>query len=208
MDAFTPARPMRSQHSDDFSLTQAIRPSPPADVTPRQAYRIQAYKHRGREGRLSVLTAAVSRERLFEVFLELLDPLGAVVDVILESSHERLDGRHTELEREGIDLPVLLSHLCEFEDLLLNDGCTGIAVLNEAEQMEVHFDEHKLLYVYAPRLRAFERVLMELGVPREDDLRILTEAEHVHCTHPRFRDEFEQLCNRAGVMEAAEEPGW
>ena len=51
--------------------------------------------------------AAVSRERLFETFMELLDPLGFTVDVVLETSHNRHNQGHTDLYREHIDLPVL-----------------------------------------------------------------------------------------------------
>ena len=52
--------------------------------------------------------------------------------MVLETSHNREGRGHVDLYREHIDLPVLKSILCDYEDLLLNDGCTGIAVLNPA----------------------------------------------------------------------------
>ena len=67
---------------------------------------------------------------------------------MLETSHNRDTKGHADLYREHIDLPVLKSTLYDFEDLLLNDGCTGIAVLNPHVPQEVQFDEHKLLIVY------------------------------------------------------------
>ena len=55
-----------------------------------------------------------------------------------------------------MDLPVLKSHCCDYEDLLLHDGCTGLAVMSTEGPMEVQFDEHKLLVVYASNLKPFE----------------------------------------------------
>ena len=57
-------------------------------------------------------------------------PLGPRVHAVLETSHGRLGDRHIDLRRGDIDLPVLMSHFCDFEDLLLNDGCTGVAVVS------------------------------------------------------------------------------
>ena len=143
----------------DFWLTDAIRPAKGLPVVPRQGYRIDTYRDDKASFQVPVLAAAVSRENLFEVFLELLDPLGEVVDLVLETSHTSRDNRHRDLFRDAIDLPVLKSHLCDFEDLLLHDGCTGVAVISTTQAMEVQFDEHKLLVVYAHDLEPFERVL-------------------------------------------------
>src|SRR5262245_53602357 len=126
----------------DFFLTDAIRPAPHLPVVPRQGFRIGTYREPSSRLEVPVLAAAVSRERLFDVFLSLLGPLGPTVDVVLETSHHS-DGRgHRDLLREHIDLPVLMSHFCDFEDLLLNDGCTGVAVIANGAPMEVQFDEH------------------------------------------------------------------
>ena len=98
---------------------------------------------------------------------------------------------------------MLQSCFLDFEDLLLNDGCTGAAVISTAGPMEVQFDEHKLLVVYARDLEPFERVLLQHGVARDDGLKLITEGEHLHSTDPRHADEFERLCCRV----AAGEPG-
>ncbi len=153
---------------------------------------------------MPVLVAAVSREQLFEVFLDLLDPLGEVVDVILETSHKTEGSSHEDLLREEIDLPIFKSHCYDFEDLLLNDGSTGVAVISSSGPMEVQFDEHKLLIVYARDLEPFAAVLENAGVARDDGLAIITEGEHLHSTEPHFVGQFEQFCYRLGVGEAAE----
>ena len=132
-------------------LTDAVRPSYDLQVVPAQGYRHDTYRDEHNHTAVPVLMAAVSKERLFDTFMDLLDPLGSVVDVVLETSHNRDSQGHTDLYREHIDMPVLKSILWEYEDLLVNDGCTGLAVLNPDIPQEVQFDEHKLLIVYGER---------------------------------------------------------
>jgi hypothetical protein len=79
---------------------------------------------------MPVLAASVSSDRLFEVFMALLDPLGEEVDVVMESSHDSEPGAHADLYREHMDTVILKSTLYDYEELLLNDGCTGLAALN------------------------------------------------------------------------------
>jgi hypothetical protein len=149
---------------------------------------------------MPMLSAAVSAERVFDAFLALIEPVGDVVDVVLESSHERgASEEHEDLRRSHIDLPVLMSHLCEFEDLLTNDGCTGIAVLAQNRPIEVQFDEHKLFHIYAPSLKPFQHVLRSFGLHRRKALQLICEAEHLHHTTEEFADDFRQLCLRIGV---------
>lgn len=195
---------LRIDHYGDFCLTEAIRPSLDLQIVPRQGYRLGTYRDPVSDLEVPVLAAAVSAENLFEVFVDLLEPLGETVDVVLETSHDAADGRHRDLVREQIDCTVLVSHLYDYEDLLLNDGCTGVAVISAVMPMEVQFDEHKLLVVYAQDLKPFERILRRAGVRRDDGLKLITEAEHLHSTDERFADAFEQLCYRLGIGEEAD----
>lgn len=199
---------LRVDRYGDFLLTDAIRPSVDLQVIPRQGYRVEVFRDEKAGLEVPVLAAAVSAERLFEAFLALLEPLGEVVDVVLETSHESDDNTHQDLHRQHIDLPVLMSQFCDFEELLLNDGCTGAAVIATGEAMEVQFDEHKLLVVYARNLEPFERILQQLGIERDDDLKLITEGEHLHSTDPSYGQAFEQLCYRLGVGEPAERVSW
>jgi hypothetical protein len=199
---------LRVDRYGDFWLTDAIRPSMQRQVLPCEGYRLETYRDRQANIAVPVLAAAVSRERLFETFLDLLNPLGEIVDVVLETSHDTDGNSHRDLFREDIDLPVLKSHLCDSEELLLHDGCTGVAVLSKSAPMEIQFDEHKLLIVYARNLKPFEQALSQGGLKRNDRLRLITEGEHLHSTDPRFVAAFEQLCYRLGVGEAAEHVNW
>jgi hypothetical protein len=183
----------------DFDLTEAVRPSYDLQVVPTQGYRHDSYRDEQNQSTVPVLMSAVSRDRLFETFMDLLDPLGFVVDVVLETSHNRHNKGHTDLYREHIDMPVLKSILWEFEDMLMNDGCTGLAILNPDVPQEVQFDEHKLLIVYGEELKEFEKVLDERGVACDEQLRFVTEAEHVHSSSDTYAQQFEELKTRLGM---------
>ena len=180
-----------------FTLTEAIRPGWQLDIGPRAGYRHDAYVDPQSGARLPAVVAAVSAEHLFETFLELLEPLGDELDVVLESSHEDSVGVR-EFSREGVERLVLESLLWEFDDLLLNDGCTGIAVMHPEQSLEVQLDEHKLLVVYAAARQPFERILRTRGLDRDDRLRLVSQGEHMHTSHARHARQFEQLVNRLG----------
>ena len=180
-----------------FTLTEAIRPGWQLDIVPRAGYRHDAYVDPQSGARLPAIVAAVSAEHLFETFLELLEPLGDELDVVLESSHEDSVGVR-EFSREGVERLVLESLLWEFDDLLLNDGCTGIAVMHPEQSLEVQLDEHKLLVVYAAARQPFERILRTRGLDRDDRLRLVSQGEHMHTSHARHARQFEQLVNRLG----------
>jgi hypothetical protein len=182
-----------------FTLTDAIRPSYDLKVVPKQGYRHDFYLDEETKTKVPVLMAAASREILFDIFMELIEPLGCEVDVVLETSHNRESAGHTDLYREHIDVPVFKSMLWDFEDLLMNDGCTGMAVLNPSIPQEVQFDEHKLLIVYGNPLRAYEQVFARFGIRRDDTLKFITEAEHVHSSSDKFFESFDELKMRLGM---------
>jgi hypothetical protein len=189
---------LRTDRYGAFRLTDAIRPAPEQLVVPVEGYRRETF--RGRAGlRIPALAAAVSAERLFDTFLALLEPLGDVLDVVLETSHTSGGDRHRDLRRWSIDRPVLASYFCEFEDLLLNDGCTGVAVIATDGPMELQFDEHKQLVCYAHDLKPFVTVLRASGVPLVPNLRLLSEGSHLHHSRPAYAREFHDLALRLGV---------
>jgi hypothetical protein len=183
----------------NFTLTDAVRPSYGLEVIPREGYRRDVYRDPESGSTMPVLAASVSSERLFDVLIDLLEPLGEEVDVVMESSHESEPGAHSDLYREHIDTVILKSILYDYEPLLLNDGCTGLAALNPNGPMEVQFDEHKLLFVYAQDLEPFEAVLKEFGLKRDDTIKFISEAEHLHSTDDTYRDQFEELQYRLGI---------
>lgn len=181
-----------------FDLTDAIRPSYDLQVVPRQGFRHDEYHDESSGEKIPVVMASATSGLLIDLFLELIDNLGPVVDVVLESSHHGGSG-HRDYYREHIDMPVLKSVLVEFEDLLLNDGCCGVAVVNPRRRQEVQFDEHKLLICYGQPLDGFEQIMIENDVYPTKDLKFLTEAEHVHSSNERFVQQFDVLRSRLGM---------
>jgi hypothetical protein len=183
----------------DYSLSDAVRPSYDLQVVPAQGYRHDSYHDEQNRANVPVLMVAVSNEKLFDVFLDLMDPLGFTVDAVLETSHNHDNNGHSDLYREHIDLPVLKSILWEYEDLLINDGCTGLAVLNPGIPQEIQFDEHKLIIVYGKNLGEFEDILRNNGIQCNDQMKFITEAEHVHSSSDTYTRQFEELKTRLGM---------
>lgn len=199
---------MRADQRDSFQLTDAVRPAAAHAIVPRQGFRVETYHDYAAGVNVPALAAAISRPKLFDAFLAMLEPLGEVVDVVLETSHESTRDDHRDLFRDGIDLPVLLSHFCDFEDLLLNDGCTGVAVVANDEPIELQFDEHKLLVVYARNLDPFTDVLRRFGIRRDDRLKLISEGEHLHLTDPRYQTQFEKMATRICVGQRLGRVNW
>ncbi|MFT5522709.1 MAG: hypothetical protein ACI9HK_000653 [Pirellulaceae bacterium] len=183
----------------NFSLTDAVRPSFDLQVVPKQGFRHDVYRDEEANTNVPVLMASASKEILFDVFMELIEQLGTEVDVVLETSHNRDGGGHTDLYREHIDMPILQSILWDYEDLLLNDGCTGIAVLNPHIPQEVQFDEHKLLIIYGNPLDSYQYALKSQNVHCDDEMKFITEAEHVHSSNDQYYQQFEELKMRLGM---------
>jgi hypothetical protein len=183
----------------NFTLTDAVRPSYDLQIIPEIGFRHDKYRDDETGIEIPVVMGAASREFVLDLFFELLDPMGDEVDVVLEASHDCEHGGHQDLVRECIDLPVLKSILWDYEDVLLDDGCTGIAVLNPNIPMEVQFDEHKLLIAYGQNLEAFEDIFANYNVPCHEELRFITEAEHVHSSSEEFVERFVQMKYDLGI---------
>lgn len=184
-----------------FELTDAVRPSAQSRISPSQGFRYDKYVDEESKTEIPVIMAAASRQVLFSTFIQLVQQLGPVVDVVMETSHEHEVTGHRDLFREQIDMPVLVSILMDYENLLMNDGCTGIAVLNPHIPQEVQFDEHKLLIMYGNPLESFEKILEQQGIACSPAMHFITESEHVHASNHHFKDQFGTLTSILGAEE-------
>ena len=183
---------LRIARYGSFLLTDAVRPSIDLPVIPSAGWRRDTYRDPETGTKIPVIMAAQTKERLFDLFIDLLEPLGNEVNVVLETSHADEHDGHVDIYREQIDLPILKSMLYDFEDLLTNDGCTGIAVMHARCPMEIQFDEHKLLIMYGHDLDEFEQIL-EDRLPLSDTIRFVTEGEHVHSTSEDYARQLDEL---------------
>jgi len=194
----------------DFTLTDAVRPSFDLKIIPVQGYKYDRLKlgtgttcsRKRARWLMPILVVSVSLEHLFETFLNLLNPLGSTVSVVLETSHFASGAHHTGLRREHIDLPVLKSFLYDHEELLLNDGCTGISIFSSRLSACVRFDEHKLLLVQAKSLLPFEKILCRHNIPRNETMPLLTDAEHIHIIRKEYFQRFRTLRMSLGMDES------
>lgn len=186
-----------------FELTKAVRPGFDLQIIPRSGYRYDTFRAHERAPDQPVLLASATSERLLDLFLAVLQPLGSEVDVRMERRYHTFE--RVELGREGLELCVLSSLLVEFEDLLLHDGTTAFAVRSRQDGSEVQLDEHKLLVCSGNGLGELEQVLRQAGLRRDQGIRFLPEHMHLHCKladGDRLAEEFQ---TRLGLEPLHEE---
>ncbi|MDD3897248.1 MAG: hypothetical protein PHU04_05445 [Candidatus Peribacteraceae bacterium] len=189
----------RTQY-DDFCLTDAIRPST-KNMRPVQGYR-HGICWEQNEG-IPFVIASITKEKLFEVFMEFTELLESEVDVVLETSHPpNARGQHRDMIRDEIDLPVLQSTLYDHEDMLVNDGFTGIAIVHPHGMQEVQLDEHKLVIACsANTLAPYEEVLQRHRIACNESIRMIIDAPHMHASCHAYRQEFHALAERLGCID-------
>jgi len=196
----------------NFTLTDAVRPSFDLKIIPEQGYKydrlklgtddMTVFQRMKSRWLMPILVISISHEYLFETFLDMLNPLGNTVNVVLETSHCHSGARRLGLRREHIDLPVLKSFLYDHDELLLNDGCTGISAFAPKISVGVRLDEHKLIFVYAKSLSSFEKILRRHNVQRNETMKFLTDAEHIHITRDEYFQRFRKLRVSLGMDES------
>lgn len=189
----------QSPHFTTVRWPNAVRPAPEVRLAPVAGYRADIYFNPANNRKLPALAISADQSVLFDLFLALLKPLGPHVDVILETSHFRTDGKHRDFRRLGMPTEILTSYLCEFEDLIMDDGCTGVAVISPRGPVEVQFDEHKTLVVFSPRRRTFRNICRQFGLARRDDLVLVSEVRHVHRSNPEYAMMFRDLTVRLAM---------
>lgn len=193
----------------DFELTDAVRPATD-DFVPQRGYKYVWIPWSNVP--LSVLTVAETKDNLLPLFYDFLDTFqgqeGEVlqVDIALEGTHDRSSSEeHVDYWSEDVDYPVLCSHLIDFENLLLNDGCSGITVIHPLRRIKVRFDEHKLFQIYgrSEDLKPFENIFQWYGTPYEPNLQLIKDSDHAHETSEEFEEQFQRL----KVLLGADEEG-
>jgi len=197
-------RHLRVNRYGDFLLTDAVRPSPALKIIPKTGFSFSFY-HDDEDGDVPVVVCSASKEVLSDLLYDLLGLFPEIVDVVLETGppNTTIGSGHRDLYREGIDLPVLKSVILDpdFEDLLLNDGCTGIAVIAPQIPMELQFEEHKLLVLY--NYESVQKELMEIykrhNIREDEDMKFIIDDDHVHSSSETYERTFVQLRERIGV---------
>lgn len=184
----------------DFTLTGAIRIHSKDSPVPQEGYKYESYYDNVKGAQTPLMVAAATRDKLSDLFFELSDCMGENVDAILTTSHD-INPAVT-MYREMIDLPVLQSVFMHHENIILNDGCTGVAVMHPRKSREVFLDEHKILFLYAENLGKYKKILHRYGIPHNQELRTVMDGEHIHQTSSDYREEFHALCREMGIDDS------
>jgi hypothetical protein len=190
----------------NFLLPEAITPSYDLEVVPTSGFKFEQYED-SQFGKIPVLIVSATKEVLFPLYMDLISLFEGMVGVVLETSHSpeaHLANRchHIDLHQEGMDSVVIQSILWDFEKLLVDDGCTGIAIYSPETELEVQFDEHKVIFIYNwPRFcQQIMAILEKYGILQKNDLELLQNAEHIHSTSTSFEERFEILKNTIGAQ--------
>lgn len=194
---------MERTHIGAFELTGAVQPHP--RLTPTEGYRFA--RHRNPETGITtpILMMAATRAKLWQSFYDMMYVLDGELDVILETSHHHQEGLppgHIDLHRKGIDRCVLHSTLIDYEDHLLQDGCAGIAVFNRKTPQEVQFTEHKTIICFRKNLEPFIDICEKHDIRHCQDVRFLTDDEHMHMSSETLEYHFRMLAQRLGIRRS------
>jgi len=177
---------------DRFRLTKAVSPSYDIQVKPVEGF---VYRSYGIRGPGDVLVAAVSAEKILNVFDDLLvECLGRArssnennVRVFLE----RWNGSQEEkFATSPTDLAVLRSRLFDVETLLLECGFTSFSFTDTRQKCEVTLCDHKLLYVFDTDFDPAISVLKKWGICHTPNLRVINDAEHTHHSNEKLKVSF------------------
>lgn len=181
-------------------LPDGIRPGPQAEDYLREGYKITAYKSSSTGGSIPVIMAAASREKLADLFRDLIGVLGDAVNIRLDSSFGMRAGTWISHKRKNQKTVIAESHFLDHENFLINDGYAGISMRNHISE-EVQLDEHKLLLVYANSLERFQKFLSQHGILKDQSMRFITDDEHVHDAADNHRENFINMCLQFGCSD-------
>lgn len=165
----------------------------------KPGYSITEYVDKSK-ARIPVIMVACNAHLIMDLFFDLVDKLGEEVSVVLETSHNSTDGSHEDLYVYDVDSIVLKSHLADehFEELVLRDGYTGIAV-HDGKTNEIQLSEDKTIVIYSHDLSKFESVLKFYGLKHRQGMKFVTNFKHEHDT---FLGGYDRFCELRDLLGA------
>lgn len=186
---------------EGLEMTGAAFPSEKALVKIEPGYKVEVAKNCYQVPLL--ITANVHRSLIMDVLEDLIDQLGNDLEVILETSHDLPVGSYEDLYVPYCLEPLVVkSYLRQYEDLLLNDGGTGIAVLNSSTGFQVQLNEDKKVVVYVVNREDLEKAKMILEsyeIPQRPMLVTVGEVEHYRNLDPAYARQFIEFAYNIGA---------
>lgn len=182
-----------------FTLTDAIRPPLGFEGEIKEGY----FKSDDSRLAFNSFVLVVSREKLFEVFSELVSnlhaPLG-VLDVLLKKDfHEK--GLEVRAESaEEIETVCLLSLFCQYEEMILNDGYLDIEVVSSSSSQGILLSGSKEFIVFGLPFEKVEFILEKYKIYRDDHMQQLSrDYDPYLCTNVYFDKQFNELLVSLGL---------
>ena len=188
---------------DNFKLTDAIRPSWDVTVKPVEGFQHHSTFNKYLQKDVPVITASITRKKLWDLFLNLAEPFSDMVDIDIEHATENRDitvwTKYTGEDIETITLPSVLN---EYEDFLVNDGVTKITIIDQNTESSIQLDDHKFLILTGAEYETrFREVLQEAGVSERRDMQFIDDEEHIHYEHPDSQELQELLLRISAEKE-------
>jgi len=141
------------------------------------------------------LIISLSSEKVFRLFINLLEIFKSIVNVSLEWNSTGTNETFNSFF--NIDSVALRSTLWDFEDFLMDSGYAGIAVFNRKKSLMVFLDGHKHIIVYnwiLARKRTMA-LLKETGIQKKEGLQTIVTMPHCHSSPKRFDEKLKELAS-------------
>ena len=186
---------LKKDNYNGFLLTKAVRLDAKTTLLPENGFKL-VWCQIDKNTRERALLVCASREILWDLFIDFVSITGSVTDVCLESSHHSANHDcHTDFIVEEKEVILTTSTFFDFQDILLNDGCTGIAVYNGKRRVEVQLCEHKFISIYGwkKHKRKIKKILEKYGIPLNKEMSCVVWQPHMHVSSTSYAEEFKNF---------------
>jgi len=187
-------QPHTPEHGKRCMLTRAVSLHKGV-LPPLEGYAQDEWEGSEHWPRTPVLHIAATSEKIIDLFRELLDPLGDDVRVFLKTQHGCYGHKMRQAMRGSIERIVLESTILDYEDFLLHDGWSSIAVQDLASTIEVRLPQSKMMVVYARQCDPFVDTLHRFDLHRLPTCPDLLPGQYGCTSEKCFEDQFEEICS-------------
>ncbi|MDZ7265323.1 MAG: hypothetical protein ONB16_12115 [candidate division KSB1 bacterium] len=196
---------MKHRTFGTFTLPPAVVFFKAGDDVPTEGYKVRKSALPNGRFRYQVIVS-VSAEKILDVFDALVLLLGDYCHVVVQDFGER-EGEQVDYFAYQKDTVIVRSVLCDFEELLLNDGLIGLVVYSEAAKAEIQLTQHKIIQIFALDLTRFRQVLNRFGIEENPELKFLFDDFYLLVEHVDDRKILQSLMERLCVESMVVQSG-
>lgn len=165
--------------------------------------------------KVPAIAITVSYGSLFDFYCSLAtfvfkrQAYNSIVWVGLRSHHEPFSKENPQiLNRENIDLAIVLDAFRDFMGVIIDDGYSVISLASRNGTVSVQLDEHGLIVFYDRSKKHINTIaifLTGLGLKEDPELKTVNEyAGHSHTSTTQLRDQFNELASSIGACDDEE----